>query len=296
MQHSPSRDGALETQAALTLHGLRFPEHREGFRSLDWAAPPGRIGLRTCPCVLRALVTPGHVASATAWGRPLREALTEGELAIVPARLPGAAQMRVLDCLTESLQWIGAGRREAREALERLGIEQLARTRCGGLSPRQERLVALAHGIASGPKTLLLSDWLFLASDEDQEALAETLLSWDGDFIATLPSSSRVTPRLAESCDAVFEWTSAGLEEQSTARCHFFLRTKESSRIALERLAGAGFCVRASQNRSWLLVENVASAELEAALESNQLTPLALHLADARTTFYCASGSGPELV
>lgn len=286
----------MHTEPALHLQGLQFPEHRKGFQTLDWTAPRGRVGLCTCACILRALVTPGRVEFATAGGRPLRKALADGELALVPARLPVSASARVLDCLTESVQWIGASRSTAREALERLGISQLARIRYGNLTPRQERMVSLAHGIASRPRTLLLSDWLFLIGDEDREALSDSLLAWDGDWIATLPAASSVTSRLALACDSVFRWTSSGLSAQGVERHHFFLRTQESSRTTLERLTDAGLEVHLSTNRSWLLVEEATSAELEAALEKNQLTPIALHLADASTTSYCAAASGPELV
>jgi len=74
----------------------------------------------------------------------------------------------------------GLGRREARararELLERLGLEQVARLAASALPHGDERLLGIARAVAVSPKFLLLDEPAAGLDDEESATLAQTIV------------------------------------------------------------------------------------------------------------------------
>ncbi|HSC86635.1 MAG TPA: hypothetical protein VLC09_05165, partial [Polyangiaceae bacterium] len=92
-------------------------------------------------------------------------ALRQRELGYVTRRLEAQPGARVTATLRASAELLGVSPKRAEQQLEKLGLGALGRRRLDELTPSEERLVALAHGLLGEPVVLLIED-PFLGLDE----------------------------------------------------------------------------------------------------------------------------------
>ncbi len=104
-------------------------------------------------------------------GRAPELAMRQGQAGYAPAKLPLNEKVRVCDALLISGQLIGASKGDVTEVLSRCQIEALAKKKLGSLSPLQQRLAGLAHGLLMDPPLLILEDLLADLEEEETDVL-----------------------------------------------------------------------------------------------------------------------------
>lgn len=133
---------------------LRIPHFHARTRHLGLVEEG--TGLRSA--LLLALVrrpTLGRFRKFLIDGVPLTEALPSGVVGYVPRTLGEEANATALEALRASATLLGLGAREARRALEAVGLGELGKTPLVRLTRLDHRLLGLAHGLLGAPRTLV---------------------------------------------------------------------------------------------------------------------------------------------
>lgn len=130
--------------------------------------------------ILQLLREPSGLNAVQVLGAPASESLQSGMLSYAPRLLPAPQTTKLLTALELSARLIGLGSREARDALQRVGLHRCEKKLLAELAPREHRKAGLAHALMGRPQFVVLEDPFDELSDEDsaeQKQLIETELA-----------------------------------------------------------------------------------------------------------------------
>lgn len=183
--------------------------------------------------------TQGTHRKFTIEGVPVGDALASGAVGYAPRLLDDASTVSVREVLEAGARLLGAGSREVREALERVGLAPRTKDSLARLTALEHRLLGLAHALVGRPRTLVVEPlWQGLTRPElDHLERVATALLAEHRWVLFGGTGSGSEREFLESVGFFSRLTEAGASEPKALRAPSALRVLV--RGERERLAGA---------------------------------------------------------
>ncbi len=205
-----------ELPPTLELRGLVLGTERGPLTCEALATGHGNVAcLGAARALVRAFVEPDRLRRGRILcrNRELGASLAELAAGFVPHRLAGDPELDVKTTLLLGARLLGLGASDVQLALERAHAAGFQKERLNRLSPLQERLSGLAHGLLGRPPLLIIED-PYVELDDDGAAALEELLDPELEthqFITSVEADSPWSRRLLARADQVITAAGGGL-------------------------------------------------------------------------------------
>lgn len=205
-----------ELPATLELRGLVLGTDRGTLTCGVLETGGGNVAcLGAARALVRAFVEPDRIRRGRILcrSRELGASLAQLAAGFVPHRLAGDPELDVKTTLLLGARLLGLGPSDVQLALERAHAAGFQRERLSRLSPLQERLSGLAHGLLGRPPLLVIED-PYVELDDDGAAAFEEILDPELEthqFITSIEADSPWARRLLARADQVITAAGGGL-------------------------------------------------------------------------------------